>query len=86
MALHLIDDESEDCVAVTQKIDLLDMIPTNRGRVSAREWCESEVERMSANGASVRVAEDNGKVWVERAASEVVRSQENRYEGKEPIQ
>ena len=82
----MLETDGEKCVAVTAKIDLMELIRTASGRVPAREWCESEAERMSAKGGRVRVVEQKGKVWVERAASEVVTSEDNRYETKVPSQ
>ena len=64
-------------ICVTMKMNPGEMIRTNVGLVSARAWCKSEVARMTANGATVKMEESQATenksalVWITRDASEV---------------
>ena len=64
-----------NAVRLTEKMHAAELVHAGIGRVSSLVWCKSEVERMRAKKANVRVRQCGELVWIVRDASEVARAE-----------
>lgn len=53
---------------VTERIPKSDLIPTCKGVLTTRQWCESEAKRLVAKGIPARAVERNNSCYVVRSS------------------